>query len=67
MSLDTLPHNPIEPAVLPEKKSAQPVGPLVGIVIIMLLLIVGALYFWGEQLNKQTPEPSYIPGDQTAQ
>lgn len=29
------------------------VGPLVGIVIIVLILVLGGLYFWGERLNVQ--------------
>lgn len=48
----------------PQKQSHTPVGPTVGIVIIVLLLLVGALYFWGQQLNKADHNPpSYIPGD----
>ncbi|OHB18481.1 MAG: hypothetical protein A2854_04340 [Parcubacteria group bacterium RIFCSPHIGHO2_01_FULL_56_18] len=40
-------------------------GPIVGIIIIVLLLVVGALYFWGAYLNSQnTPdELPLIPGD----
>lgn len=29
------------------------VGPLVGIIIIVLILVLGGLYFWGERLNAQ--------------
>ncbi len=37
------------------KRSA---GPAVGIVIIVLVLIIGALYFWGSSLNKsEEPYP----------
>lgn len=59
---------PIRPPVggtpAPVKK---PVGPVVGIVIILILLVFGALYFWGQYLNSQdAPDPlPLIPGDST--
>ena len=44
------------------------VGPTVGIVVIVILLLLGALYFWGEQLNmKSKNPPPYIPGDTVSQ
>ena len=51
------------------KKSA---GPLVGIVIIIIVLILGALYFYGSKLNQQptqstTESPSELAtSDETA-
>lgn len=36
------------------KKSSS--GPIVGIIIIVLLMLVGALYFWGARLNQQNAE-----------
>lgn len=52
--------------MLPEhvqrKKSGA--GPVVGIVIVVFLLIIGALYFWGAALNAREQEPlPLIPGD----
>lgn len=51
--------------LLPEhakRKSGS--GPIVGIVIILLLLIFGGLYFWGAALNGRESEPlPLIPGD----
>ena len=42
-------------------------GPTIGIVIIVILLIFGALYFWGERLNQKDAQPlPLIPGDSTA-
>jgi uncharacterized protein HemX len=40
-------------------------GPVVAIIIIIALLILGGLYFWGAQLNQMTSEESLplIPGD----
>ncbi len=36
-------------------------GPLIGIVIIVIVLVIGALYFWGASLNKKTtPSPETI-------
>ncbi len=39
------------PPVAPQRRGGW--GPMFGIFIIVLLLIVGALYFWGEKLSKQ--------------
>lgn len=44
---------PQEEKLLPPGEP-EPVGPLVGTVIVVLLLAFGALYFWGVQLNKRT-------------
>jgi len=59
---------PIQSLQTPEKRKNEPVGPTVGIVIIVLLLFVGALYFLGKELTRQskTPPP-YIPGDAAVQ
>jgi tellurite resistance protein TehA-like permease len=54
------------PNLQTEQKRTQSVGPLVGIFIIVILFVIGALYFWGEQLNRQSAAPSYIPGDSTS-
>ena len=35
---------------------AKSAGPIVGIIIIIVVLIIGALYFYGAQLNHQ-PAP----------
>ncbi len=29
------------------------IGPIIGIIIVVIVLIIGALYFWGEKLNKE--------------
>lgn len=34
------------------------VGPAIGIIIIIAVLIVGALYFWGSRLNKDSEKGS---------
>lgn len=34
------------------KSSEHSVGPIVGAVIIVLILVLGGLYFWGERLNE---------------
>ncbi|HVM73932.1 MAG TPA: hypothetical protein VMU13_03600 [Candidatus Paceibacterota bacterium] len=46
-----VPHVEI-PQVAPAKQSS--VGSLIGIVIILVLLVVGAFYAWGARLNKQS-------------
>ena len=59
------PVDPRDHLLPPAQKSS--VGPIVGIVIIVVLLIVGALYFWGAHLDDQNPENNLplIPGDTT--
>ncbi len=34
------------------KSAEHSVGPIVGAVIIVLILVLGGLYFWGERLNE---------------
>jgi len=49
----------------PRKKSS---GPVFGIIIILVLLIVGAFYLWGARLNKKNStiqEVTYIPAGTT--
>lgn len=41
--------------LLPAGHKSSPVGPTVGVVIILVLLILGALYFWGANLNRPNP------------
>ena len=38
--------------ILPPKHRHSSVGPLIGIIIILIVLLVGALYMWGQQLDK---------------
>lgn len=34
-------------------QSASPIGPIVGVIIIVLVLALGGLYFWGKELAQQ--------------
>lgn len=29
------------------------IGPLIGSIIVIVILVIGAIYFWGDKLNKQ--------------
>lgn len=63
MSTPPAPQTPLAP---PEKSS---VGPLVGTAIIIAILAVGGLYFWGSKLNKEgamNNTPPVILGDDSA-
>ena len=62
---------PIEPRTPPKETEIQtppptnnggnkPVGAVIGIVIIIVVLAIGGLYFWGSRLNKLTPT-QYLP------
>ncbi len=39
----------------------RPVGALVGVAIVVLLMTVGGLYFWGAHLNRPTVENNPTP------
>lgn len=56
---------PQAPQPAPEKSS---IGPLVGILIIVLILGLGGLYFWGAKLNTEQSNdtPPLILGDDSA-
>jgi hypothetical protein len=49
----------------PHKKGGM--GASVGIVIIVILLILGGLYFWGARLNQAPQQLPLIPGDSATQ
>ena len=49
------------PANVPNDKGGP--GPIIGAVIIVVLLLVGALYFWGESLDREPTPLPLIPGD----
>ena len=44
-------NNPMQPLQPVEEKA---IGPAIGVIIIILVLILGGLYFWGERMNKNT-------------
>lgn len=47
-------------------KRSKSVGPTVGIIIVVVLMLLGALYFWGARLNREQAPVPYIPGDSAA-
>jgi type VI protein secretion system component VasF len=48
-----------------EKRQETSFGPIFGIIIILVLVLIGAFYFWGHLLNERDNQnpPPYIPGD----
>lgn len=44
-------------------KGASSVGPVIGAIIVIALLALGALYFWGERLNNNGGVTPYILDD----
>ena len=52
--------NPNEDRLLPPAQKSS-VGPIAGIIIIIVLLVVGALYFWGAHLNAQNDSENQLP------
>ena len=51
---------------MPAAPKKASVGPTVGIVIILVLLILGAFYFWGARLNQTAAPLPLIPGNATS-
>jgi len=52
------------PSPAPQTPKPSGSGPIFGILIILVMLLVGAFYLWGEHLNQtQNNPPPYIPGD----
>ena len=43
----------------------QPAGPIIGTIIVVILLVLGALYFLGARLNRQAQQVPYIPAGTT--
>lgn len=42
-----------------DTNETKPVGPAIGVIIIVLVVVLGGLYFWGQHQNelKNTPAP----------
>lgn len=59
---------PPTPELLSGPKKKEPVGPLVGIIIIIAVVALGGLYFWGAQLNREQQEQPlpFIPPESGA-
>ena len=37
-----------------KKPTDEGSGPIIGVIIVVILLAFGALYFWGQKLNRQS-------------
>lgn len=61
MPPNQLPHAFIDTDHLLPPARKRPAGPIAGIAIIVILMIVGALYFWGAYLNRPTAENTPAP------
>lgn len=51
---------PLEAAPQPQK---EPVGAMIGIGIILIVMIMGAVYLWHKQQEKRVQMLPYIPDD----
>lgn len=55
------PMQPQQPT--PPKEEKGGMGPLIGSIIVIIILVIGAIYFWGGMLNKQE---NIVPDQQPA-
>lgn len=64
-----IPPPPPKPKISPEPKRVhEPLGPTIGIGVIVLLLLLGAFYLWGKYLNNlEKDSVPYIPSDQSVE
>ncbi len=59
--------SPIDPVPNTEPVSKSSAGPVIGAVIVIIILALGGLYFWGAELNEGPAEQlPFIPGDDGA-
>ena len=49
----------------PSPAQKEPVGPIIGIVIILLLVLTGAVYFWNIREVRVSATLPYIPGQES--
>ena len=38
----------------PEEGEKKPMGPIVGVIIIVIVLVFGGIYFWGAKISKES-------------
>ena len=38
--------------VMMNQPTRSPIGPVIGLIVILAIIIVGGLYFWGERVNE---------------
>jgi hypothetical protein len=66
MDTNNAPQQPISSGDWPQKQGQ--VGPIIGIIIIVIVLALGGLYVWGARLNRaDTNNTETGPGNQSAQ
>lgn len=53
-----------QPLSATQNQSESKLGPIVGIVIVVIVLIIGALYFWGAKLNNDNTTNGNTQPDQ---
>ena len=55
--------------MLAPRQRQSGIGATVGIIVILVLVVLGALYFWGAYLNNKNSvdQLPFIPGDNSTQ
>lgn len=56
---------PMPNPMMPAQHENKPWGPVVGIVVIILLLVIAAVYVWGQKLNNDSKVVPATPVTQT--
>lgn len=59
---------PVSPTPTPAtpKNSENGVGPVVGIIVILLVIVLGGLYFWSKRVQAPTDGTNQVTTDETA-
>jgi len=63
--MEQTPNTPNQTPIQPQTEKAS-AGPIVGAIIVIIVLALGALYFWGAQLNQTPDQLPLIQDDSSA-
>ncbi len=58
---------PVQPSMQTPETAKHGMGPVIGAVIIILILVLGALYFWGVKAQKDAEVLPFIPQEMTGE
>ena len=56
----------MNPSPMPGQESKS-VGPLIGVIVIIAVIVLGGLYFWGQRLDEQKQSEAALQNDAATQ